>query len=92
MEGMEMKSRIAVCGVRIMDRVRNEDVLMRCGSEISIGERMDRNVLRVYVHVEIMDEKVVKIVYKANMEGSRGRGRPKLKWMDSVKAGVKHTV
>jgi hypothetical protein len=43
---MEMKSMRAMCGVSIMDRVRNEEVWRRCGSELSIGERMASNVLR----------------------------------------------
>jgi hypothetical protein len=40
-----------MCGVSIiyMDRVRNEEVQRRCGSELRIGEQMDRNVLRWYV-------------------------------------------
>jgi hypothetical protein len=51
---------------------------------------MDRNVLTWYGYVERMEEKsVVKIVYMSNVEGSRGRGRPKLWWMDVVKAAVK---
>jgi hypothetical protein len=45
-----------MCGVSIMDRVRNEEVRRRCGSELSIGERMDINLLRWYGHVERMEE------------------------------------
>jgi hypothetical protein len=41
---------------------------------------MDRNVLKCYGHVERMEEEiVVKRVYMSNVEGSRKRGRPKLK-------------
>ena len=53
---MEMKCMRAMCGVSIWDRIRNEEVRRRCGSELSIGERMDRNVLRWYGHVERMEE------------------------------------
>jgi hypothetical protein len=35
---MEMKCMRAMCGVSIMDRVRNEGVQRRCDSELSIGE------------------------------------------------------
>jgi hypothetical protein len=50
---------------------------------------MDRNVLRWYGYVEKMkEERVVKRVYMSKVEGSRGRGRPKLKWMTGVKADV----
>jgi hypothetical protein len=52
MEVMEMKCMKAICAVSIMDRVRNEDVRRRCGSVVSIGERMDINLLMWYGHVE----------------------------------------
>jgi hypothetical protein len=89
MEVMEMKCMRPMCGVRIMDRVRNEDVRRRCGSEVSIWEIMDRNVLRLYGHLERMEEeRIVKRVYIAKDEGSRVRGRPKMRGMDCVKASV----
>jgi hypothetical protein len=34
---------------------------------------------------------VVKRVHRAKVSGSRGRGRPKLRWMDDVKAAVENT-
>jgi hypothetical protein len=30
------------------------------------------------------EERVVKRVYMSNVEGSRKRGRPKLRWLDGV--------
>jgi hypothetical protein len=74
MEVMEMKCMRAMCGVSIMDGVRNEDERRRRDSEVSIGERMDINVLRWYGHVERMEEeRIVKRVYSAKVEGSRAR-------------------
>jgi hypothetical protein len=50
---------------------------------------MDRNVLMWYALVERMEEKrMVKRVYSSKVEGSRARGRAKLRWMDSVKDSV----
>jgi hypothetical protein len=89
MRVIEMKCMSATCGVSIMDIIRKEEVRRRCGSELSIGEGMDRNVFRWYGHLERMEEeRVVKRLYMSNVEGSRGRGRPKLRWMDGVKAAV----
>jgi hypothetical protein len=34
------------------------------------------------------EERIVKRVYSAKVEGSRARGRPKIRWMDSVKASA----
>jgi hypothetical protein len=80
---IQIKWMRAMCGLSIMGRVRNEEVGRRCGSELIICVRIDRNVLRLYVHVERMEEeKMVKRVYWSRSEGSRGKGRPKLRWMD----------
>jgi hypothetical protein len=53
---MEIKCMRAMCGVTIINRVRNEDMLRRYGTELNIGERMDRNVLMWYGHVEKMED------------------------------------
>jgi hypothetical protein len=53
---MEMKSMRAMCGVRIMHKVRNEEVWRRCDIDLSIVEQIDRSVFRWYVHVERMEE------------------------------------
>jgi hypothetical protein len=74
MEVMEMKCMGAMCGVRIMNIVRYEDLRRRCGSEISIEERMGINVMRWYDRVERMgEERIVKRVCSANFEGNRAR-------------------
>jgi hypothetical protein len=47
-----------------MDRVRNEEMHRGCGSKISIDKRMDKNVFRLYCHVERMrEDRVVKSAY-----------------------------
>jgi hypothetical protein len=59
-----------------------------CGSEVGIGEIMDRNALRLYGFVERMkEERIVKRVYNAKVE-DRTRGSPEMRWMDSVKANL----
>jgi hypothetical protein len=46
-----------------MDKVRNEEVRRRCGSELNIGERMDIKELWWYSHMRRIDEdRVVKRV------------------------------
>jgi hypothetical protein len=50
---------------------------------------MDRNVWMWYGHVDRMkEERAVKRGYRSKVEGSRGKGRPKLWWMDVIKAVV----
>ena len=39
-----------------MERVRNEEVCRRAGIEMELASRADQRVLRLFVHVERMDE------------------------------------
>ena len=83
---MEMKCLRSICGVRLVDRVRNERVRERCGIKVRLLERANRGVLRWFGHVERMSgERLVKKVYKSKVEGVRGIGCPRRKWLDGVK-------
>ena len=45
-------------------------------------------IIKYIGHVERMEgelERLVKKIYRAEVEGNRGRGRPKRRWMDGVK-------
>ena len=45
----------------------------RCGCELSVLERIERNVLKWFRHVERKGkERLLRIVYQANVEGNRG--------------------
>jgi hypothetical protein len=75
MEVMGMKCMRAMCGVSIMDGVRNGDVRGGCDSEVSIGEIFDKNVLMWYGHVERMEEeRMVKRAYIMQRWKVVGRG------------------
>ena len=72
-----------------MDRVRNEEVCRRAGIERKLSSRADQRVLRWFGHVERMDEyHMARRVMMAEVRGGRVRGRPRLGWMDGVKAAV----
>ena len=59
-----------MCGIRRVNRVRNAIIRERCGNELSVLEKIDRNVLKWFGHVERMGEgRLVKRVYPANVEG-----------------------
>ena len=69
-----------------MVRVRNEEIRRRYGLQRSLSERGEAAVLRWFGHVERMEgERLMKKIYRAEVEGNRGRGRPKRRWMDGVK-------
>ena len=56
----------------------------RC--ELIVLERIERNMLKWFRHVERMgEERLIKRMYQANVEGNKGRGRPQRRWRDEVK-------
>ena len=62
-----------------MDRVRNEEVRRRAGIERELASRADKRVLRLFGHVERMDDYcIAKMVLMAEVSGGRVRGRPRL--------------
>ena len=66
-----------ISGIRRVDRVRNAIIRERRWCELSALEGIERNVLKWFGHVEKMgEERLVKRVYRANVEGNRGTGRP----------------
>ena len=85
-EVFEMMCLRNICGVRRVDRVRNAIIRKRCGCELNALERIERNVLKCFRHVErVGEERLVKRVYQANVEGNRGRGRPQKRLKYEVK-------
>ena len=72
-----------------MDRVRNEEVRRRAGIERELASRADQRVLRLFGHVERMDEyRMARRVLMAGVSGGRVRMRPRLGWMDDVKVAL----
>ena len=77
-----------VWGVRL-DRLRNEEVRERTGVRKDLANRVDRNVLRWFGHVERMeDERLLKRVVNARVDGRGARGRPRFGWMDGVRKAL----
>ena len=85
----EMKCLRSMTGVSRLDRVRNEVVRARTGVRRELATRVDKNVLRWLGHVERMDnERLLKKVVNAKVEGRSARGRPRFGWMDGVKRAL----
>ena len=85
----EMKCLRSMAGVSRLDRVRNEVVRERTGVRNELAARVDMNVLRWFGHVERMgDERLLKKVMNARVDGRGARGRPRFGWMDGVKKAL----
>ncbi|KAJ8704761.1 hypothetical protein PYW08_012081 [Mythimna loreyi] len=85
----EMRMLRWMCGVTRMDKVRNEYIResLKVAPET---EKLKGNRLSWYGHVKRRDEKhVTKKAMRINVDGWRGRGRPKKIWMDCVRSDMK---
>ena len=67
---LELKCLRSLVGVSLMDRVRNEHVCRRAGTERELESRADQRVLRWFGHVERMEEyRVARRVLMAKVSG-----------------------
>ena len=81
----ERKCLRKICGVTVMDRIRNVVIREEVGVMRDLAGRMESCVLRWFSHVERMDgERMAKRIYDSGVEGRRGRGRPIMGWMEGV--------
>ena len=76
-------------GVSRLDRVKNEVVRAKTGVRRELAVRVDMNILRWFGHVERMDnERLLKKVMNAKVDGRSARVRPRFGWMDGVKRAL----
>ena len=76
-------------GVSRLDSIRNEVVRARTGVRRELATRVDMNVLRWFSHVERMDnDRLLKNVMNARVDGRSARGRPRIGWMDGVRRAL----
>ena len=88
-EAWGMKCLRSSVEVSQMDRVRNQDVRSRAGTEKKIASRAEQRELRWFDHVERMDEYCMAgSILMAEVSGGQVRCRPRLCWMDGVKVAL----
>jgi hypothetical protein len=81
----EMSVLRRICGVSLRDRWRNEEIKTRLEVEHDIVEKIRRRRLSYFGHVSRMKpERIPARVLHGWIHGSRPRGRPRKRWMDSV--------
>ena len=72
-------------GVSLLEHRRNEETLEEAKLEL-IAMVMRKRRLEWFGHVEGRDEtENIRAVVEMKMEGKRPRGRPKLRWKDTVR-------
>ena len=73
-------------GIRRMDKVPNTQIRELCGVRKGLDERIDEGVFRWFSHVERMEiDRIAKRVYLGECVGNRSVGRPRKRWIDTVK-------
>src|SRR5678816_1567325 len=73
-------------GLRRIDKMKNERIRETCGVKKGVNERINESMLRWFDYVERMnDSRLVKRMYSGECVGNRPAGRPKKKWIESVK-------
>ena len=82
---MEMRSLRSMCGVTLIDRVRNEIIRERCGLKEDVVTKVEKSILRWFGHVERINERrLTKGIYMADVSGNAGRGRPRTTYPDLI--------
>ena len=72
-----------------VDGVRNEEVRRIAAIGILLANRADQRELRWFGHVERMNvNRIARRMFMVEVSGGRVRGRPRLGWMDGVKAAL----
>src|ERR1044072_6629154 len=79
----EMKALRAICKLRRIDRNRNERIREMCKWKRGLVARAEEAVLKWFGHMCRMNvDTMVGKVLKSEVDGGRGRGRSKCRWMD----------
>ena len=84
-QAVEMRVLRRIAEKRMVDRVRNVEIREELKQE-GVLEKVKRSQVRWrQALAEMGPERLVRRVYEAEMEGRRGRGRPRRKWNDNFK-------
>ena len=86
---MEMRTVRWMCGISLRDRVPSAELRERMGIE-SVSDAVKRNRLRWLGHVlRKDDDDWVKKIMSFEVEGKRGRGRPRMTWSQVVERDMR---
>ena len=84
-QAVEMRVLRRIAEKRMVDRVKNVEIREELKQE-RVLEKVKRSQVRWREALaEMGPERLVRRVYKAEMKGRRGRGRPRRKWNDNFK-------
>ena len=80
----------AMCGVKLMDKKKTEDLMEMLGLEESVDHLAKANGVRWYGHVLRRDgDHVLRKALEFKVNGPRKRGRPKKTWKSQVEEEIR---
>ena len=83
---LQMDNLRGLLGIRRMNNVPIAWNFQLCGVTKNVDEKIDEGVLRWFSHVERMkNDRIAKRVYVRKCADSRSVGRPRERWIDTVK-------
>ena len=87
---VQMQNLRGLLDIRRMDKVLEARVTGLCRVENGLDERIDEDVLRWFGHVERMErDRIAKRVNVGECAGSRSVGKPRKKWIDTMRECLK---
>ena len=85
---VQMDNLRGLMGIRRMDKVPNEWIRQLCRVRKGVDKKINEGVLRWFSHVERMENaRIEKRVYVGVCAGSHSVGRPRKRWIDTMKNG-----
>lgn len=86
LNAVEMRSLRNMCGLRLVDRVRNSVIREKCGLKEDVVMKVRKGMLRWFGHIERMSEsRVTKGIYKSKLAGVVPKGRPRRTFEDQIR-------
>ena len=93
LNAFEMKCYRKILRVKWQDKVKNEDIRKQLGKMKPLAEKVIDRKMELFGHIcRMSDDRLVKLVLFAKVEGKRKQGRPKKKWVDDVKERCGTTI
>ena len=85
-----MENLRGLLGIMRTDRVPNAPIRELCGVRKGLDQRIDKDMLRWFGHAERMEnERIAKKIYVGECVSSRSVGRPRKRWIGTVKECLK---
>ena len=79
-----------ILGTSRLQHIRNDDIRLRTGMQVSTVDRIKARRLRWFGHVSRMDtDRIPYLALHTSVDGVRSRGRPRARWRDGVMKDIK---